>query len=260
MDEKKIEINIKGEGVTPGNIRARDLADLLVSSEEMFASVILSQQPNITRDEIVIGLVGIYSGTVRLEFAPQSAEVTFAAADRIAQAFTENNLRSLPLASLENMKTITSFAKKRNCDIEFTSRNGQSISLMTFHPETIIDLPPDIHGETVIYGKLVRIGGRDPTAMIELTDNEQITCDILDQEVAKTLAPRLYNWIGLKGEAKWNSGDFSLQSFRITGITEYEDSSILETFRELRDLIGEYFKDIEDPDDYVRKLRSGDDE
>jgi hypothetical protein len=89
------------------------------------------------------------------------------------------------------------------------------------------------------------VGGVEPKAFIQLEGQKSITIKIT-RKLAKDLASKLYTIIGLKGQAKWLIDDYSIQEFKLLDIIEYEQKPYTETFEKLGDLIGVYWKDIDE--------------
>ena len=66
----------------------------------------------------------------------------------------------------------------------------------------------------------------------------------------------MYSWVGLSGTAIWNTEDYSLDSFKIDKITEYEDVRITKSISELSTAVGKYLKDKIDVIKIITELRS----
>ena len=112
-------------------------------------------------------------------------------------------------------------------------------------------------GETILYGKIERIGGTEPTVRLRLGEKEVLTCKI-SQPLAIELASYLYQWVSLNGKAKWNVRDYTVETFEITNFNKnFQDIPLNETFNRLSREMGQYFDDI-DPVTYVQKMRGDD--
>jgi hypothetical protein len=73
MSEKntsEVAIKFVGRGMVPGAVRSRELADIIVSFEEMLACVVADRHLNIEKDDVWVGLSTIEEGSIRLGFAP----------------------------------------------------------------------------------------------------------------------------------------------------------------------------------------------
>ncbi|NEQ29724.1 MAG: hypothetical protein F6K04_01785, partial [Leptolyngbya sp. SIO4C5] len=63
-----VEILLTGEGMSPGKIRSKEIAEVIESVEDMIASMVVRDYPDLKKDNIVIGLKRIRQGSVGLEF------------------------------------------------------------------------------------------------------------------------------------------------------------------------------------------------
>ena len=255
MNENLLEIRFSGEGIVPGNIRARELAEILQSVEDMLASTAIVEYPHLNKDDIVIGLVEIERGSVRYLFEPQLPDVVFPAYEIISNAIVDNKFDELQFAAIDSLRRIATFTRRHQVDAEFIIRNGGKRVLATITPKTEIEPIPLTIGETAIFGRVMRVGGKTPKVMIETPDGQSLFCDI-DEKLAIELAPRLYSWVGLEGIARWNTKDYKIESFRIEQITDYEGGNILKTLKDLSILAGRYFDQIDDDvQKYVANIR-----
>jgi len=56
---ERIEIRCVGDDVVPHNVRAGDLAGLLEAAETLIVAGVLREHPELTRDDIIIGLTEV---------------------------------------------------------------------------------------------------------------------------------------------------------------------------------------------------------
>jgi hypothetical protein len=121
-----------------------------------------------------------------------------------------------------------------------------------------LNAPEDfILGETTLYGKVEKIDISSSKIWLTLNDNETLTCEI-SESLAIELANYLYQWVSVFGQAKWNSSDYSIKSFKILGInTEFQAIPLNKAFKQLSQEIGHYYDEI-DPIEYVQAMRDDD--
>lgn len=256
-DIEMMEIRFTGENILPETIRARDLADVLSNVEESLTAIILKENANIDIDDIVIGLVNIEEGSAKLRFKSSLQVAALSAFTLISSAISTGDYAKLPYSTIKSVKSISEFTKKRNCIAEFRTQVENIEPLASLTPQTEINIPEvyQISGETIIYGKVMRVGGVTPKAVVRLSDKQTVYCDV-KADIAKDIGHRLYSWVGLYGMAKWNTDDYSLESFTIEKITEYEDAPISKGISELSSVVGGYLKDKVDVIKLISELRS----
>lgn len=93
------------------------------------------------------------------------------------------------------------------------------------------------------------------TAKLRFENGEYFTVNLASLEMARQLGARLHEWVGLEGEAKWNSENWGLESFKVTKITEYYEIDIVRAFNGLSDAAGDAWDEV-DPEEYVQDLRA----
>jgi hypothetical protein len=171
-------------------------------------------------------------------------------------SISNNDFSKLPIASIKSIKSISEFTQKRKCIAEFRVRADSANPSATITPESQIKIPESyyLEGETILYGRIIRVGGVTPKVVLKITDKEAIHCDVTEL-LAKELGHRLYSWVGLKGKAVWNIEDYSMDSFKVDKVTEYQETSLSKGIAELSSLIGKYLKDKTDVIKTVSELR-----
>ncbi|MGG6263870.1 hypothetical protein ACQ4M3_11085 [Leptolyngbya sp. AN03gr2] len=251
-----VEILLTGEGISPGKIRSKEIAEVIESVEDMIASVVIRDYPELKKEVVVVGLKGIRQGSIGLEFSPNLVELTLPATRRITQSIAENDFGVLPSSAINSLRKLSAFTKRHQCNAEFLTQNGNLESLAVLTPETKI---PDVYplsGETAIYGEITRVGGSEPKIQFKTLDSKIIYCST-SKLVAKEAGIRLYTKVELRGFAEWNTETLEIEDFYVTGISSYEEVPMLQAFEELSHLIGDAFDKIDDVDSFVSEIRYG---
>ena len=255
-NEKFIEIRLIGSDIIPGHIRSSELADIIKSVEEMISSVVIRDVPELKKENIVIGLTHIESKSIGLQFSPNLPEQAFNAAHLITQSLNEQNFAHLPHSSLKALNVIASFTRKHHCNAELRTQNGVDTLLAVITPETEIIYASSLTGQTTLYGEVMRVGGAEPRIMLKTIDEQTVYCDI-SYELAKQVAEHLYTQVCVSGTAKWSPDTLDLEEFRIEDIVDYEESSAIEAFNALSQLIGSQFSAIDNVETFVTTIRRG---
>lgn len=251
-----MEIRFVGNDIFPETIRAKELADIISNTEDSLTNIIVKENPNISLDNLIIGLVSIGEGSAKLRFKSSIQAVTLSAFSLLSTSLANNDFTKLPSASINSLKNISDFTKKRNCVAEFRTHADSPSPLALITPSTEISIPESyyLEGETILYGRVERVGGVRPKIVLRITDKQTVHCDA-GQDLAKEIGHKLYSWVGLLGKAKWNTEDYSLDSFRIEKVTEFHDTSLLKGTAELSSMVGRYLKDKSDVIKIVSDLR-----
>ncbi|MBF0404699.1 hypothetical protein [Candidatus Magnetominusculus xianensis] len=252
-----MEIKFAGEKILPETIRARDLAELVSKVEESLTAIIVKDNADVNPDDIVIGLVNIEKGSTILTFESSRADLALNAFTVLSDAIATGDYYKIPSNSVKGIKSVYDFIKKGDCVAEFRTQSGSVKPLAFISPQTEIIFPTatQLSGKTVIYGKVIRAGGKTPIIGIELIDNRIIYCDV-SESIAKVIARRLYCWVGFSGIAKWNADDYSIESFNIEEIIDYEDMPITKSISKLSLIAGRYFQDDIDVVKIISEMRS----
>ncbi len=251
-----VEILLTGEGMSPGKIRSKEIAEVIESVEDMIASMVIRDHPELGKENIVVGLKNIKQGSIGLEFSPNLTELTLPATRRIAKSIAENDFGVLPSGAINSLKKLSAFTRRYQCNAEFLTQNGRLESLAVLTPETRI---PDVYplsGETSLYGEITRVGGAEPKIQFKTLDSQIIYCST-DKATAKEAGAKLYTKVELRGRAEWNSETFEIENFHVIDISEYEETSPSEAFKELANLIGDSFDSVNDVDCFISEIRYG---
>lgn len=252
-----IEIRLAGENLVPGRVRSSEIAELIKAIEEAIAFLVMRDRPELSKDEIVVGLIGVRSGSLNLDFETPIKPAVMPAYIELAEAVRTENYSRLPVSSVSSLQTLTTFSRRRNSQLEFRLRNHRiSQVLATLSPSTLIETIPLVTGFTMLYGMLISIGGKEPRAHLSMPGRKKASCLLENEAMAKSLAPRLYTWVGLEGIARWSSTTSELVDFRVERVLPFEDTPIGEAIAQLADLTSSHFDDIDDVEKYIDGIRN----
>ena len=249
-----IEIKFTGDGIRPENVKAGDVAEVIQGVESMVESCVARDHPDVDRTKVIVGLVEIQGASISLRFSSQLPDVTVSAFETIGQAVATSRFSQLPASALDGLDGIALFTRKRRCTADLILHNGHRKVLATLTPETQITRAPLLSGDTIIFGQVVRVGGREPKVMVETVDGHTIYCDA-SVDVARKLGERLYRVAGLFGLAHWDAQTLVLERFTIKDVTPYEDVSLTEAMQQLAKIAGPYYSGVDDVEQYIATLR-----
>lgn len=252
--KKEIEIKFSGNGITPESVSTSEIFEVCSVYEETLRAYMLKHSPNISIENFTFSLVQVKESSAI--YTLKTIAIAAHAAIAINTAIQNEDYAKLPYNSIEGIRKLWNFSKKRNCDVSLSAKDKEKVSLGFITPLKEINLPKNyvIKGETTIYGEIIRAGGIEPKIRIKLQDNEILSVKVTE-DLAKELALRLYDIVGLKGNAKWNKEDLSLEDFTITEILPYKKTPFPSAFDKLKSVLGTKWNEIGDVNNYIENLR-----
>lgn len=254
MDDE-IEFRLIGQGIKPGLVRSHELAEILEAVESFACAEALESNPSLKKDEVVVGLYHIADESIGLRFKTTMAAVVLPAFIAASQAVDNSDFEALAPQSLKSLQTVAAFAKRHNCQADI-QLPGSARPLASITAETVVPPLGRISGSTELMGKVLRVGGKVPRAMIEMLDGSVIYCDVA-LDVAKELGHRLYALVVFQGLATWDTRTVTLQEFSITGFQEFKQENLLDVLNQLKSNIGHEFSGVKDVPGFVSALRQG---
>ncbi|MCK9590243.1 MAG: hypothetical protein WC076_01430 [Terrimicrobiaceae bacterium] len=250
-------IRLTGEGVRPHLVAASDLAGLIIAAEQTVAAIARRENPE-AAESLIVGLSGIQDQSIGLAFTSNEESVISTAYQELVAALENRLFRSLPAQSLEGLRTLTQFARERKGHTQFWN-GSQRGPLLDLPPEYAIEVPlPEYQrGETVLYGRIERVGGVRPRVRLRVSPKEVVYGDITEDQ-SRILGSNLYSETALRGQATWDAQDGTVVCFRVEEILHYQRGKATQAFQEPSDAAGGAFDQIEDVDLFATRIREGD--
>lgn len=245
---KKISITLKRPDLQPKDLPVKELLDLLVAYEAVLRDLL--DQSGIDSDidmrEMHLRLVGVREGSAVLEcLAPEP----LANNNETLREFIENG-RPLPPRIRRHLKQLAGYVRRNEVDIWFESEGRQPLVIRHEwkFPKRFV------RGDTVIYGRCLRVGGRRASVTLQISEGRPLTV-IVSEKLAKEIALRLYEEIGIRGEAKWDIETGTIVAFKAVELLPYRKTSPREAIEKLREVAGSDWRRIEDVEKTLRLLR-----
>ncbi len=246
-----LELKFAGGGVSPETVKPSEIAHLIENFERIVLLQAKAMEPGIDTDEVLVAFHKLDDKSLDLIFKTVKVrQIILNSYLLIASSFATGDYSQIHRSAIGPLKDIVKFSKRHNCEGSF-KHNDAVIS--TFNPESEIEynLQNTVKGQTTIYGKIIRIGGEEPKIHFRINEEEKLIFDV-DEQQAKKLSPKLYEFIGLTGTATWNSINLTIDNFKIDAIINVDTSKpYSDTFSELKGIIGKYWDEIEDIDSYI---------
>jgi hypothetical protein len=252
------QIRFTGGDVHPVTVPAHELADLLLGAEQAISSLASKEFPELDASTLVIGLSSIKDASLGLEFTTNRPDVVGPAFQRLANGIHSKTWEDFPSRSLAGLEIIANFTSRRKCAAQFWNGVGSTEPLAVLDENFCESIPrrSRVRGETLVYGRVERVGGVEPKARLRLLNGDSLSCR-LSEGLARQLGGKLYEEVALRGTATWDASDYSLIYFYADELTNYEPIGLTEAFQELKAVAGRYYSDIEDVVSYVRDFRYG---
>lgn len=252
-----IGIRFVGGGITPRNVPASDLADLLKAAETLVTSTVLREHGKLTKEDLILGLTRVEDQSLGLTFTSSIPQIVVPEFQRITKIISQHLFDSLPPEARDALRKIATFTRKNRCVAEFRIGTDEAV-LATVDAELFIPAASRLYIRTTLYGRVVNAGGKNPNAHIETIQGTMVICRGSLAQV-KQLAERLYTNVGIVGNARCDVETLEIEDVEITEILPYEEVPIADAINELAKLAGYHFAGI-DADEYVKALREGESE
>lgn len=257
---KRFQIKFNSKDIHPETIRMRDLAEVLLNIEKGLSSIIKKNTDGMIFDEVGASLVSIKPGCAALEL--QSIDAASEATVRpamthLVRAIKSRQIETLPPPAQKTIEAIEHFSLRYQCKTEFRlhSTNKNPNAVIKPPKKIVLAEATPLEGETTIYGKVESAGGvGTPTVWIRTPDNARIQL-VVSQKDAPKFGEKLYQWIGIKGNACWDEKANSIIRFKMKEIVKYECKPFAEAMEELSKQLEGFLKEVDDVDQIMSEIR-----
>lgn len=259
MPANTFQLKIEGPDVTPESVDIVDLVKVLLALRN--AVEVISKSDQGECGDVVLCLIGIAEGSDLLTLS--GSPIALRSTSRLTVAIANNRFETLPYASHQHLRAIW----KATFDNGWTAcrflANGSQITPTEITEDR--ELFPDkklFRGRTTVFGECVRVGGDGrKSATLKLLNGEKKTIRLKSKELAIELGHRLFQTVGLNGEAFWSIDGHQLEDFRADELTPFQDRdadvkerTIRQSIEALANAAGNRWDNV-DPDEFVAALR-----
>ena len=239
--------------ISPSSLCAKDLARLILLLDEAVA--IELKEHHGKEMETQLHIEKIEKGSIML--AVSGDKLTRKAFLSYGNAISSGCLSN---KQLRHMEKIYDYNASHNIKICLkTSKSAEAFSIIenknknkTSHIEKFsIDVLNNF------YGKVINIHGSNKIKVVisPIGYSGYIEFSVKKDD-AKKLGAKFNDIIEVTGEARVSLPERKIESFKLNKINfEYRDGNLTEKIKKLRNDFGIFFKDIQDPVDFVRNLR-----
>lgn len=256
MARQRVEMAIVGPTVSPEEVPVSLLTQILTRVDRAVLSYANDRFPEDVPEDAAISLVDVRRGSEALVFS--IAEPLLPAVAAISRSLATEELHELPSTTWEELHQLSSAVAARGWGFVIQAKPESGIREARIGFGGPLAPPPApvlVQGSTALHGRCLRVGGAtQPRAEIRLSANGRLLNIDLSEEVAKQLAPRLYEDVVLEGQATWNVESWEVVHFRVSHVTDYAGGDPERGFRELAAAAAGQWDKIEAAD-YVRDIR-----
>jgi hypothetical protein len=226
-----IAIRLTGNAITPERVSAHDAAILIDAVETLIVSVLPS---DVLSSDVLVSLSGVGADGFSLLFsAPAAPGAVAEAFGQVAAILHSGRLEGLPPRAVEALRAALRVTHKHGAGLELIERAGvrdrQRAALIDAALLPSRDVPC-VRGTVTLYGAVIRVGGEDPPrARLRLLNGAVMTCDLARRKgwaLARDLGARLYQLVGVRGEALTRVSDRALIGFRIDRVLPYAPNAV----------------------------------
>jgi hypothetical protein len=226
-----IRLRFAGGGISPETVDAKDIAELVTQYCDCTRAIIRST-PGLVEEDVMVSLTEITNQSLGLGF---KAKASLLAAHLIfTGAIRSGNIAHLPPPAQTFAKTVRTFTREKNCEAEFYDHGTESPTVViSKSSELNTEFDSAITGKILVYGKLERLGGKVPRAAVVSGEPEERYSCLITESMAKELASRLYELVGLECEADWNWNAQQGSELKVRNIVPYIASTPTQGFKAL---------------------------
>jgi hypothetical protein len=253
MNRHEVQVAITGAQVSPEEVSLRELVAVLQRLDAAIQSYAAEKLD--VPEGVAVSLVDIRSGSESLVLSVP--EPLLPAVATISDSFCRGDFSALPRATYKELYELSDTMVRRGWGLEIREQREAGIPYAKLTPEAPLAPPAgpvQLRGTSTVHGRCLRVGGSTkPRAEIRLSSGGLLNVD-LSEELAKELAPQLYEEVALEGTATWDPDTWKIESFRVNEVLPYRKTDPALAFRELSEAAAGRWDEV-DPVSYVRGLR-----
>jgi len=248
-----------GEYLSPETVRLEDLLEVIHGLTEAVKTV----AGPVTGPAARISLTRVDEGSCAVTL--QLDDSLARHGDRVLGALERRELSDLPYdAAAAAFRAFRGPLRKR---WRVTLRRGEwstqgDVVVSELEPlaEPERPAPVLVRGTTSLYGKCVSLGGANkPKIEIQPLEGGSSIKAQAEKVHVQALASRIYEIVGVRGEATWDAESWEIVAFKVTEVLDYKDQGIMAGLTELQEAAGDAY-DTAEARSRLRQLRSDEDQ
>lgn len=252
--ESVFRLVARGEAVRPETTSIAELVDILGKIDKGVRSLIAEDPAS--DEHVALSLVSIESSSSVLAFATNRPFDVEQAVDTLNTQLAARRIELLPRAAQELVAALEGWTRRRSASVAMIPESKGYDDVPWITAGYVVPQPvPLVHGETVLEGILLRVGGKIPKIGLLIDGAGLLPCNA-STDLARQAGRLLYQRIALEGEAVWDASSWLLVSFTANAILDYSPGPTEEALAELARLAGpDAWSDWDDVQSVVAELR-----
>ncbi len=258
-----LEVHLKRRGMGPASADVKEVGAILLAIADAVRGALGGSVEGAEPDEPLLSLVKIEKGnSLDLAFATRYPDAVRRAIGEVVEAYQNPGAANHPSWARASGKRLVETAKLLQCQMEVrTLGRDRDRKIAVIKESTVFAEPPKVRGTTVLWGEVIRVGGRkDPSVAIDTGPPDGVVPCHATREAARDLAHRLYERVAVEGVETRTFPALGLQEFTIVRVLPWRPNGIEASLEELGSVLGKAWAGVEDIEAAVREFRSGDDD
>lgn len=227
------EIRIGGEDVMPETVDVLEVLDVISPLIRAVRAI-----GDIDRAEFPFALTSVRHGSAVFQISAAAVPMVRSSVYKVASVIREwpYSRRNVTPSVRRAIESVYAYCKKRQRTVALAEPDAVQPLVVLGQEHFARSL---IRGTTILYGRVLRVGGVSPAVTIRLDDGRLLSCPTTEETVQK-LGGFLYQEVGLEGEAAWDpETNWRLVEFSPQRILPYRPSDIDEAIEALARATGE---------------------
>ena len=262
------EVYFDRPGLFPENIPLGSLTTTLSAIRRLAAGSDVPEEeeegeeeektPQPAPEEALIGLVQVKRGSCAYRFAAPAATTSLDHLKDAGRVLTNpENFRGEDFI-LRPVDLLSSVARRLDCSILVRSTEPDKAVLARVDRDSYQRISERLFltGETAVKGYVERVGGATSRrcALRVSFQRRLLFCGVANNELVRQLGQFLYQYVTVRGEARWLRNSWRLVELKIKSVSRQTEGTIAGAFQALRDAGGSAWDGVDDPKSYLEEV------
>lgn len=257
------DVRLAAPGLVPERIPLRAVSDVLSAVQDLASGRDPFEQQQVPPEK-GIGLIHVRRGSAVYSCLSHAPDEALANLTRVGELLSvahhdRANGDSL-VTALRPIQSLSEVAKSIGCRVEVTTKAGGRQPLFVVGEDDFRRISSGLFvtGETTVVGRIERVGGATGMrCLLRVPGRRRILyCDVRSRDLVRRLGQHLYEQIAATGTARWIHRFWKLYEFTINDFTQPCLGDVVHAIEELRRAGLSAWDQIDDPEEYIRELRS----